>query len=237
MVEEDKIRGFLFKRPIVNPSHIKVKVFYPIREGTSISTIIKVRKKFYKEHYGLPNNEVEWLFENYLHDLFDETLEWLDFLNEETAKILFTIFLVNKNHEKEINGRELVPKEIAYLAEQIWFMNINVKSAMRVISIFKIGGVPISPVINNVVSDFEEVDNNSSIENIITKENLWQINERDVIFPVVQKVLEEKKRQAEEYKSGKTKLFGMFVGQILKNIPMANSEIINELLLVELGKP
>jgi len=84
---------------------------------------------------------------------------------------------------------------------------------------------------------FEKENSLIKIDNVLDKLNLKQVsNERDILI-VVQKVLENSKEQVEEYKKGKEKLFGSFIGKVMKETGgKANPQIVNKLLKEELGK-
>ena len=66
----------------------------------------------------------------------------------------------------------------------------------------------------------------------IKEENgLKQVTDSTEIEKIINKVLEENPTQLEQYKSGKERLFGFFVGQIMKaSKGKANPEQVNKLL-------
>ena len=58
-----------------------------------------------------------------------------------------------------------------------------------------------------------------------------QISNESEIEELVEKVLKENPKMLEQYKSGKDKLFGFFVGQIMKETQgKANPKAVNEIL-------
>ena len=59
----------------------------------------------------------------------------------------------------------------------------------------------------------------------------------DEIISVIVKVIENNPGQVAAYKGGKDKLFGFFVGQVMKETNgRANPQLLNELLKKELEK-
>ena len=79
---------------------------------------------------------------------------------------------------------------------------------------------------------FEEMFTTSSDpDQIIQKKGLKQISDRAVIENVVKKIVEANPGQAASYREGKTKMFGFFVGQIMKETEgRANPQMVNDLL-------
>ena len=74
-----------------------------------------------------------------------------------------------------------------------------------------------------------------SAQEIVEKERLSVITDEGKIREIVTKVLKSNQSQVEKYKSGKTKLFGFFVGQVMKEAKgRAQPEIVNKLVKEEL---
>lgn len=72
---------------------------------------------------------------------------------------------------------------------------------------------------------------------IIIKYDLYQINDAQLIQQTIQKILDEYPIQVREYLSGKHKIFGFFVGQILnRSKGKYNPELVNILLKEILDK-
>jgi len=66
---------------------------------------------------------------------------------------------------------------------------------------------------------------------IVEKNNWKQISDVAVIEEAVVKIMSENEDKVEQYKSGKVKLFGFFVGMVLKEFQgKANPEIVNDVL-------
>jgi len=66
---------------------------------------------------------------------------------------------------------------------------------------------------------------------IIEKKGLKQITDSSAIEPIIDEVIENNPQQLEQYRGGKDKLFGFFVGQVMKATKgKANPQQVNELL-------
>lgn len=71
---------------------------------------------------------------------------------------------------------------------------------------------------------------------IIEEKDLKQISDENIILETVQKILSENSDKVSQYKNGKDKLFGFFVGTVLKEFKgKANPEIVNTILKKELN--
>ncbi len=73
------------------------------------------------------------------------------------------------------------------------------------------------------------------VEAIIEARGLRQISDAGAIEALVDEILEAHPRQVEEYRSGKEKVFGFFVGQVMKQSEgKANPQSVNEILKIKL---
>ena len=83
---------------------------------------------------------------------------------------------------------------------------------------------------------FEEMAQTGKAPDQIVKEKqLVQVTDASAIEKVVLKVLAARPKEVENYKKGKTKLLGFFVGQVMKETKgKANPKIVNEILVEKL---
>lgn len=77
----------------------------------------------------------------------------------------------------------------------------------------------------------EMLDNNLNPEQIVKSKNLVQISDTSEIENIIDKVISENSTQVQEFKSGKEKVFGFFVGKVMKESKgKANPKLVNEIL-------
>jgi len=70
-----------------------------------------------------------------------------------------------------------------------------------------------------------------SPKDIVTEKGLVQVTDESAIKEVVVKVLQQSSDEVRDYKTGKTRLFGFFVGQVMKETKgKANPKMVNEIL-------
>ncbi len=73
-------------------------------------------------------------------------------------------------------------------------------------------------------------------DTIIDKKGLKQITDSSAIEPIIDEVMANNPAQLEQYRAGKDKLFGFFVGQVMKETKgKANPQQVNELLKKKLS--
>ncbi len=70
---------------------------------------------------------------------------------------------------------------------------------------------------------------------IFFKKNLVQISDTSEIEIIIQKIIDNNTDQTQEYLSGKDKVFGFFVGQVMKESKgKANPKVVNDMLKTKL---
>ncbi|NCO01155.1 MAG: Asp-tRNA(Asn)/Glu-tRNA(Gln) amidotransferase subunit GatB [Epsilonproteobacteria bacterium] len=93
-----------------------------------------------------------------------------------------------------------------------------------------ISGKAAKDVLDHLMEHDEDVD--SAIDTL----GLKQVSDTGAIEAICDAVIAANQDKAEEYRSGKDKLFGFFVGQVMKESKgSANPQTVNELLKVKLG--
>ncbi|MHB8709924.1 MAG: Asp-tRNA(Asn)/Glu-tRNA(Gln) amidotransferase subunit GatB, partial [Desulfuromonadales bacterium] len=73
-------------------------------------------------------------------------------------------------------------------------------------------------------------------ERIVEEKGLVQVSDSGTIEPIIDEIIAANPGQVEEYRGGKEKVFGFFVGQVMKaSKGKANPALVNELLKKKLG--
>ncbi len=79
------------------------------------------------------------------------------------------------------------------------------------------------------------LDSGTSPDAIVQAQGLVQVTDRDAIERAVDGVLAANSAKVAEYRAGKDKLFGFFVGQVMKATQgKANPQVVNELVKAKL---
>jgi len=75
------------------------------------------------------------------------------------------------------------------------------------------------------------MENDVTVESVIEKLGLKQVSDDGAILAIIDEILANNQDKVEQYKAGKVKMFGFFVGQSMKALKGAgNPQVINKLL-------
>jgi len=89
-------------------------------------------------------------------------------------------------------------------------------------------------IAKSLLEDVWETGND--VDNLIQEKGLVQIQDESVLEEIATKVIESNEDQVAAYKSGKDRLFGFFVGQVMKETQgKANPKSVNDILKKLLG--
>ena len=89
-------------------------------------------------------------------------------------------------------------------------------------------------IAKSVFSDM--LENGKDPELIVKEKNLVQVSDESELLALVKEIIELNPDQANEYRGGKTKLMGYFVGQLMqKTKGKANPKVANKLFSQELS--
>ncbi|MDO7811535.1 Asp-tRNA(Asn)/Glu-tRNA(Gln) amidotransferase subunit GatB [Helicobacter pylori] len=89
----------------------------------------------------------------------------------------------------------------------------------------KISGKSAKDVLDKLLEE-----HGGDVDALIEQMGLSQVNDTEAIIKVIEEVLKNNADKVLEYKSGKDKLFGFFVGQAMKNLKGANPSVVNAIL-------
>jgi aspartyl-tRNA(Asn)/glutamyl-tRNA(Gln) amidotransferase subunit B len=93
-----------------------------------------------------------------------------------------------------------------------------------------INGGAISNTIAKEVFEIMQSED-ATAEAIVEREGMAQVSDTGAIEQAIQEILDANTRQLEQYRSGKTQLFGFFVGQCMQKMKgKANPKVVNEIL-------
>ena len=167
-------------------------------------------------------------------------------LSQYNADILVSDRELSEYYENVVN-HDGIDKKIAanwIITEVLAYAN---KSNTQVKS-FPVSSSDLSELLLNICSEtisnkqgkdiFSRMWNNGEKANdIIKNEGMQQISNTSELNKTVDNVIKNNYKSVEEYQSGKEKLFGFFVGQVMKETGgKANPKIVNELLREKLKK-
>ena len=167
----------------------------------------------FKDQYGLSSYDAQGLTsEKSISSYFEEVLR----LNSDLNPKLLTNWILSEllavvDADKGLEDPIISPKQLSSLLSLIEKDTISGKIAKSVFEIMlKDGGDP---------------------KDIVKERGLIQVSNTDEIKSVATKLLDDNPKQLEDYLSGKEKVFGFFVGQLMKAFQgKCNPKIANQIL-------
>ena len=201
-----------FPDPDLLPVSITKEEISVIRQ--SLPELPDIKKERFIKEYSLKNDDAEILSSSSeLSDYFEQAAKTSTSEIQLLANFILSevIGLCNKNN-LDISQAIVTPTDIAKLNNYIGDGKISMKQAKEILS--------------------ESWESSVSVDQIIKKNNIEQISDPDLLTNVVQKLLEMHPKEVQDYKNGKEKLMGFFVGQIMKETQgKANPKILNQVLI------
>ena len=171
------------------------------------------KKDRYKNNYGLKEDDAEILSLNSnLSNFFDESIKESDSDPQLVANFILSelVGLCNK-HNVDISVATIKPSHISQLINYIVQGKISSKQAKDILNELWTGKL--------------------DIDEIIRSKNIEQVSDTGILMKEAQKILEKHPKEVQDYKNGKDKLMGFFVGQIMKEMKgKANPKVLNEIL-------
>jgi aspartyl-tRNA(Asn)/glutamyl-tRNA(Gln) amidotransferase subunit B len=202
-----------FPCPDLVPVEIDPLWVEEIRAG--IPELPNQRKKRFVEELALSTEDAALLTsERELADFFEQTIS-CGAQTKRAANWIMTELL------KELKGEpittcKVTPRQLAALFALVDQGTINGKIAKTVFTAMMDGG--------------------EDPQSIVLSQNLSQVADEDELLGQVQTILRDFPQQAEDYRNGKTKLLGFFVGQLMQRTKgKANPALANDLFTRELG--
>lgn len=204
-----------FPDPDLPPLVITAEMVESIRQA--MPELPDAKKARLMQEYELPAYDASLLvMESETAAYFEEALKHLGTLTPKTAKLVANwligeVFAALNRENKTIEDCPLPPAQLAELINQIQEGVISGKIAKEVFTMMWESG--------------------EDAATLIEKHGLKQVSDDGPILQVIDKIIEEHPDKVAEYQGGKEKLFGFFVGLVMKNMGgKANPELVNNLL-------
>jgi aspartyl-tRNA(Asn)/glutamyl-tRNA(Gln) amidotransferase subunit B len=176
------------------------------------------KKKRFMDEYGLPSYDAAFLTSSReLADYFEECVKKFPNPKQVSNWVMGSLLGLLNTLGKSIAESPISSGNLAQLLKLIDEKVISGKIAKTVFDEMAQTGRP--------------------PKEIVEEKGLVQVTDESAIKEVVLQVLERCLKEVEAYKNGKTKLFGFFVGQVMKETKgKANPKIVNEILKDRLGE-
>lgn len=148
---------------------------------------------------------------------FFESMMEIEGVSAKTATSLLTVELLARlKGEMSIVNSPVDAQKLGKLAQRIDDKTISGKAAKDVLDYL--------------------IENDVDVDDVIEKLGLKQVTDMGAIEAMCDEIIDANPEKVEQYKGGKEKLFGFFVGQVMKaSKGSANPQAVNEILKAKLG--
>jgi len=181
---------------------------------SELPSLERQRFEKYTEKHGIHKEEALTIArDTNLAELYEKTIAIYD--NPKGIAVFVSTEIAREFKEKPPEEPTVKPEDLAELVKLVDDEVISVKIAKEMLdSLLKGEGSP---------------------SEIVEKKGLKQINDPAELEPIIDKVIANNPVNVQVYRSGKAKLFGFFVGQVMKESGgKANPELVNKLLMKKL---
>jgi aspartyl-tRNA(Asn)/glutamyl-tRNA(Gln) amidotransferase subunit B len=185
--------------------------------GKTIPELPDAKRERFVRDYGLPEYDADMLTQSRAMAAYYEDAVKLSGQPKVVSNWMMGELMRLLNTEgKEIEDCPIKPDRLAGMIKMISDSVISTKIAKTV---------------------FEEMyRSGKDAETVVREQGLVQVSDTGAIETIIDEVIKSNPAQAADYKSGKEKLFGFFVGQVMKaSKGKANPDIVNQLLKKKLS--
>ncbi|WQS49496.1 Asp-tRNA(Asn)/Glu-tRNA(Gln) amidotransferase subunit GatB [Helicobacter pylori] len=202
-----------FKDPDLYPVFIDEKL---LKEAQKINELPSAKKIRYMRDFNLKEDDANLLVSDPLLAEYFESMLNLGVKAKTSVTWLCVELLGRLKAEITLENCGVGAHALGALAKRIDEGKISGKSAKDVL-------------------DKLLEEQGGDVDTLIEQMGLSQVNDTEAIVKVIEEVLKNNADKVLEYKSGKDKLFGFFVGQAMKNLKGANPSVVNAILKEKLG--
>ncbi|EPZ94285.1 Asp-tRNA(Asn)/Glu-tRNA(Gln) amidotransferase subunit GatB [Helicobacter pylori] len=197
-----------FKDPDLYPVFIDEKL---LKEAQKINELPSTKKIRYMKDFNLKEDDANLLVSDPLLAEYFESMLNLGVKAKTSVTWLCVELLGRLKAEITLENCGVSARMLGVLAKRIDEGKISGKSAKDVL-------------------DKLLEEQGGDVDALIEQMGLSQVNDTEAIVKVIEEVLKNNADKVLEYKSGKDKLFGFFVGQAMKNLKGANPSVVNAIL-------
>ncbi|GAA8054434.1 Asp-tRNA(Asn)/Glu-tRNA(Gln) amidotransferase subunit GatB [Helicobacter pylori] len=197
-----------FKDPDLYPVFIDEKL---LKEAQKINELPSAKKIRYMKDFNIKEDDANLLVSDPLLAEYFESMLNLGVKAKTSVTWLCVELLGRLKAEITLENCGVSAHMLGVLAKRIDEGKISGKSAKDVL-------------------DRLLEEQGGDVDALIEQMGLSQVNDTKAIVKVIEEVLKNNADKVLEYKSGKDKLFGFFVGQAMKNLKGANPSVVNAIL-------
>lgn len=170
-------------------------------------------KRFIREYKIADEDATRLVSEKSVATYFEESMKEKGSDAKKAASLILIELaaLMSEKQIESINDLKITARRLGKITALVENSTINLRTAKELLPIIE--------------------ETNKEPEDIIEEKGLKQVSDTKEIEQIINKIIDDNPKNVEAYKAGKDKLFGFFVGQVMKATGgKANPVIINNIL-------
>ncbi len=171
-----------------------------------------VRRERFIENYKLPEYDADLLTQiKSTADFYEEVIKVTDDYKSASNWVMVDVLKILNDKKIDITEFQISSEKLGKLINLINEGTISGKIAKDVFAVM--------------------LEEDKTPEQIVKEKNLVQISDTGEIEKIIEEILNKNQSQVQEYIDGKDKVFGFFVGQVMRETKgKANPKIVNDFL-------
>jgi len=200
-----------FPDPDLLPIEIDKKFIEEVKE--SLPVLPDIKNEFYKSNYNFSDDQISIILGNsYTTNFIDQALSYSKIEPQKVVNYFISSIYAKLNKEKlKLSEGKINAEEFCEILDLIENKNITRKD------------------LKNIIDDIWS--GNCDMKNIVEKYSSENSSSETNIDDLIKNIILKNEKQVQQYKSGKTKIIGFFVGQVLKEAKGSDPSIIKDKII------
>ncbi len=200
-----------FPDPDLLPIEINDEYILEVKEN--LPELPDIKADFYKSNYSFSEEQINVILKDFhTTNFIDQSISFSKIGPKKIVNYFISSINVKLNKEKlELSQSNIKPENFCMILDLIENKKIAKQNLKAIVDDIWSKDVDIKKIVNKYLNDFDP--------------------DNDDIDELIKKVILKNEKQVDQYKSGKTKIIGFFVGQVLKDSKGSDPSIIKEKII------
>ena len=200
-----------FPDPDLLPIEINDEYILEVKEN--LPELPDIKADFYKSNYSFSEEQINVILKDFhTTNFIDQSISFSKIDPKKIMNYFISSINVKLNKEKlELSQSNIKPENFCMILDLIENKKIAKQNLKAIVDDIWSKDVDIKKIVNRYLNDVDP--------------------DNDDIDELIKKVILKNEKQVDQYKSGKTKIIGFFVGQVLKDSRGSDPSIIKEKII------
>ena len=200
-----------FPDPDLLPIEINDEYILEVKEN--LPELPDIKADFYKSNYSFSEEQINVILKDFhTTNFIDQSISFSKIDPKKIMNYFISSINVKLNKEKlELSQSNIKPENFCMIIDLIENKKIAKQNLKAIVDDIWSKDVDIKKIVNRYLNDVDP--------------------DNDDIDELIKKVILKNEKQVDQYKSGKTKIIGFFVGQVLKDSRGSDPSIIKEKII------